>query len=102
MTEEITKEDCKLSKWDIVEHLDSEEMIEAYLEAVFEEGDPDFIITALNNVARARGVNELAKKMGVTREGLYKSLNGKTEPKFKTIYKAIQALGLKIRLEPAE
>lgn len=92
----VKKEDCALRKWDIIDHLDSEEMITAYLEAVFEEGDPDFIIKALNDVARARGVNELAKKMGVTREGLYKSLNGKTEPKFKTIYKALNALGIKL------
>ena len=89
----ITKEDAKLSKWDIVDYLDSEEAIAAYFEAVAEDNDPEYMVKAINNIARARGVNELAQKMGVTREGLYKSLNGTTKPRFETICKALNALG---------
>ncbi len=53
---DITAEDCELSEWDIVDDLDSENKIAAYLEAVFEDYDPNYMIRALNNIARARGV----------------------------------------------
>ena len=100
MSEIITKDDCKLSKFDVVDYLDSEEAITAYLRAAAEENDPEFMVQAINDVARARGMNELAQKMGVTREGLYKSLNGNTKPRFETICKALRALGLQLTVEP--
>lgn len=99
MSVKITKEDCKLSKWDVVDYLDSDEAIAAYLEAAAEENDPEFMVHVINDIARARGINELAKKMGVTREGLYKSLNGNTKPRFETICKALNALGFQITIK---
>ena len=96
----VTKEDCKLSKWDIVDYLDSEEAIAAYLEAAAEENDPEFMVHVINDIARARGLNELAKKMGVTRDGLYKSVNGTTKPRFETICKALNALGFQFTIRP--
>lgn len=102
MSENIkfTEEELKLSKWDIVDCLDSEEAIAAYIDAALEENDPAYLIKAMNNIARARGVNELAKKMGVTREGLYKSFDGTTKPRFETIAKALDALGLRLQAVP--
>jgi probable addiction module antidote protein len=98
---EISIEDCKLKKWDIIDSLTTEEEIAAYLEAALEDGDEEYLIHAINDVARARGMNELAAKMGVSREGLYKSLNGTTKPRFETIYRVLQALGLQMSIKSA-
>ncbi len=100
MSEIITEDDCQLSKWDIIDYLSNEEEIKAYLEAAAEENDPDFMIKVINDIARARGINELAKKMGVNRESLYKSLNGSTKPRFETICKALNALGFQLSIKP--
>lgn len=99
MSVKITKEDCKLSDWDVVDYLDSEEAIAAYIDAVAEDNDPALMVKAINDVARARGMNELAQKMGVNRESLYKSLNGDAKPRFETICKALNALGLQISVK---
>lgn len=96
MSEIITPDDCKLSKWDVVDYLTDDKSIAAYLEAAAEANDPEFMVQAINDIARARGMNDLAQKMGVTREGLYKSLNGNTKPRFETICKALNALGFKL------
>lgn len=76
--------------------LDNEQDIVNYLNAVVNETDKKLFINALHEIAKAKGVNDLAKKMGVNREGLYKSLNGITKPRFETIFKAINALGLQL------
>ena len=99
MSEIISKEDCKLSKWYVVDNLDNEEAIANYLEAAAEENDPEFMVKVINDIARARGMNDLARKMGVTREGLYKSLNGNTKPRFETICKALNALGFQFSIK---
>ena len=99
MSLKVTKDDCKLSKWDIVDYLDSEEAIAAYLRAAAEENDPEFMVQAINDVARARGMNELAQKMGVGRASLYKSLSGSVKPRFETIYKALRSLGVQLAIK---
>jgi probable addiction module antidote protein len=93
----------KLKKWDSAEHLKTEEDIARYWEACLEEGgdDPTFITTALGTIARARGMSELARKTGLTREGLYKALSPGGNPEFSTVMKVIRALGLELRGAPA-
>ena len=86
----------KLKKWDVVEHMDNEEFISEYIKAAFESGDMKEIIRALNDVVRARGITELASKMGITRQGLYKILSANSNPEFLTIQKLINALGLQL------
>lgn len=81
--------------WDPTEFLDTNEAIEAYLEAAFEEGDPKFIAIALGNIARAKGMSAVARDAGITREALYKSLSEKGDPKLSTLLGVIKALGLK-------
>ena len=71
----------EISKWDVTEYLDSEEAIVAYIEAAFEDGDPELIKRALGDVARARGMTSIARDAGVTREALYKPLSEKGDPK---------------------
>lgn len=93
----------KLKKWDSVEHLKTEEDIDRYWEACLEEGgdDPAFITAALNNIAKARGMSNLARETGMTREGLYKALSPGGNPEFATVMKVIRALGLQLRGAPA-
>ncbi|MFT4247647.1 MAG: putative addiction module antidote protein [Pseudomonas sp.] len=89
----------KTRRWDVVEHLKTEEDIALYLEACFEEAGDDaaFIAAALGDVARARGMTQLAKATGMGREGLYKALSGEGNPSFGTILKVMHALGLKLQ-----
>lgn len=72
------------TRWDVTEFLDSDAAVAAYLDAVFEAGDPDEMRDALRHVARARGMAELAKAAGITRAGLYKALGEDGNPSFAT------------------
>ena len=92
----------KLRRWDSAEHLKSEQDIALYLEACFEEAGDDaaFIAKALGNVARARGMTQLAHATGLGRESLYKALSGEGNPSFATITKVMHALGLRLTAVP--
>lgn len=87
--------------WDPAERLTSPDAIAAYLEAVFEDGDPSLIAAALGDIARAKGMTEIAKAAGVTRDTLYKSLTKDGDPRLSTFLGVTKALGLKIQLEAA-
>ena len=88
----------KLKKWDPAEWLDNDETVAEYLRASFESGDMREIISALNDVARARNITELAAKMGISRQGLYKTLSESGNPEFSTIQKLVDALGLQMSI----
>ena len=96
------KEKITISDWNILDHLKTERDIAEYLNEALEEGDYDYFLHALGVVAKARGINDMAKKIGVTRESLYKSFNGKTRPNFETVLRAVKNLGLRIRIEQTE
>jgi probable addiction module antidote protein len=89
--------------YDVAEHLRTPEESAAYLEACLEEaeGDAAFIAKALGDIARARGMSQIAKETGLSRESLYKSLSGERIPTFDTILKVINALGLKLHTDVA-
>ena len=87
---------AKTLPWDPAEHLVSEKDIVAYLEAAFEEGDPALIAAALGDIARAKGMTELARETGLGRESLYKALSPSGNPEFATIMRVVEALGLKL------
>jgi len=91
------------SRFDTADHLNSEEDILAYLEAVMHEGgdDPVCIARALGVVARARNMSQLARDAGMSREGLYKALSEDGNPSFATILKVSHALGLRLAFKPA-
>ncbi|MFA6972130.1 MAG: addiction module antidote protein [Gallionella sp.] len=84
--------------YDSADYLKTEEDMALYLEACFEEAgdDPAFIAKALGNIARARGMTQLARDTGLGREGLYKALSTEGNPSFATILKVINALGLRL------
>jgi len=86
----------KTSLWDAAEHLKTEADIVAYLEAALEENDPGLITAALGDIARAKGMTQIAKKTGLGRESLYKALSAEGNPEFSTVLKVIAALGLQL------
>jgi len=93
----------KLTRYDVADHLRTPEEMAAYLDACIEEadGDASFIANALGNIARAKGMSEVAKTTGLSRESLYKALSGDRSPSFDTILKVVAALGLKLHAEVA-
>jgi probable addiction module antidote protein len=82
----------KVSKFDAADYLDDEETIAAYLSEALETGDSDYISHALNTVARAKGMTDVAKE----------ALNGNAKPKFDTIQKLIESFGLRLVAKPME
>ena len=84
--------------WDAADHLESDEDIVAYLEAAFEDGDPALIAAALGDIARARGMTQVAADAGLGRESLYKALSPTGNPELATVLKVMQALGLVLRV----
>ena len=86
----------KTRRWDAVEHLKTDEDMAAYLEAVFEYGDAGLVAAALGDIARAKGMAQIARQAGLGRESLYKALSPGGNPEFATILKVVQALGLKL------
>lgn len=92
------------TRFDVAEHLRTPEEMAAYLEACFEEAGDDaaFIAKALGDIARAKGMTQIARDTGLSRESLYKALSGERTPGFDTILKVIQALGLKLHAEAAK
>lgn len=88
----------KTRSWDIVDSLDSDERIIAYLEAALEDGDPALIAAALGDIARAKGMSDIARQAGVGRESLYKALSPEGNPEFATILKVLRALGLRFHV----
>lgn len=92
----------KLRKWDSAEHLKTAEDMAAYLEACLQEAGDDaaFIAKALVNIARAKGMSQLASETGMGRESLYKALSGEGNPSFATILKVTRALGIELHAQP--
>ncbi|VVE59283.1 putative addiction module antidote protein [Pandoraea anapnoica] len=91
------------TRYDVAGHLRTEEEMQAYIEAAFEEAGDDaaFIAKALGDVARARGMTQVARDAGLSRESLYKALSGERSPDFSTLLKVMRALGMRLHPEPA-
>jgi len=89
-----------VSKFNVAEYLDSPKMIAAYLTEAFATNDQAFIMVAIGDVARAKGIAGVAKDTGLSRESLYKSISGNTKPEFDTVRKLLGSFGLKMVVEP--
>ena len=87
--------------WDPADHLETEEDMVAYLEAALEENDPALVAAALGDIARAKGMTQVARDAGLGRESLYKALSPTGNPEFATILKVVAALGLQLHAAPA-
>lgn len=91
------------TRYDVSEHLRTPEEIAAYFEACLEEanGDAAFVAKALGDIARAKGMTQVARDAGLSRESLYKALSGERIPNLDTILKVVAALGIKLHAEPS-
>ncbi|MDI1269355.1 MAG: putative addiction module antidote protein [Polaromonas sp.] len=88
----------KFTRWDPVDDLKTDEDVALYFQACVDEdpGDGSLVRAALGDIARARGMSQLARDTGLAREGLYKALSPEGNPEFATVMKVIKALGLKL------
>ena len=87
----------RTKKWDPAEHLKNDADMAAYLEAALEEGDPALVAAALGDIARAKGMSDIARQTGLGRESLYKALSAEGNPEFSTVLKVVRAMGLRLR-----
>ena len=90
----------KFSAFDAAEYLDNDEAIAAYLNEVIEEDDPDLLLSALSDIARARSMSKVAEDSGLGRESIYKALRPGAKPGFVTISKIMGALGVRVVAKP--
>ena len=88
------------TRWDVTEHLRTREDARLYLEACAEEdpGDGSLIRAALSDIARAGNMSQLARDVGMSREGLYKALSEDGNPSFATVMRIARALGMQVRI----
>ncbi len=91
----------KTLPWDPADHLQSEEDMAAYLEAALEDGEPTLVAAALGDIARAKGMSQVARRAGLGRESLYKSLSAAGNPELGTVLKVVSALGLRLHATTA-
>jgi len=98
----MKKKTMSTSRYDVAEHLRTPEEMAAYLEACLEEseGDAAFVAKALGDIARAKGMAQVAREAGLSRESLYKALSGERTPTFDTILKVVHALGIQLHAAP--
>lgn len=88
----------EISKFNIADYLDDDEMIQEYLNAVLEDGDSKDILTALGHVAKAIGMSKIAEQTGLSRPSLYKALSENSKPQFDTILKVLRAVNSNLKL----
>ena len=88
----------ELALFDVAQYLKSDRDLAQYLNAVLEDGDPALFVAAIGDIAKAKGMMEISKKSGVTREALYRALKMGSQPRFETVAKVLQALGMKLEV----
>ena len=91
---------AKIAPFDAADYLDDEETIAEFLSAALEDSNPDVFLTAVRDVARARGMAQLAKDAGLGRESLYKALTPGAKPRYDTVLRLLHALGVKLSAAP--
>jgi len=99
--ENMAQQMMETRSWDAAEHLETEEGMAAYLDVALEEGDPALVVAILGDIARAKGMSQIAREAGLGRESLYKALSTSGNPEFATILKVVRALGLQLHVQAA-
>ncbi len=92
----------RMTKFDVSDYLTDEETIAEYLNAVIAEGDQDLLLSAIGDIAKARGMTQIAEASGLGRESLYKALAPGAKPRFETIIKVLRVLGVDLSLTPVK
>ena len=95
------KAPLKLVEFDAARYLHDDEAIAEYMTAVLETNEPDLLLLALSDVARAKGMAQVAKDAGLGRESLYKALAPGAKPRIETVMKVARSLGVKFTAQPA-
>ena len=95
----ITKEKITFKKWEPAEVIETREDVIAFLEGALEENDPDFLLSVIGDITRSKGISKIARELNISREGLYKALAPDGNPSFKTVFKLLDLLGLRIKVE---
>lgn len=90
----------KIQDFDVAHYLDSEDMVAEYLNQALASGDTDLLLAAIGDVARARGMAQVAHDAGLGRESLYKALTAGAKPRFDTVFKVLNALGVRMQAHP--
>jgi probable addiction module antidote protein len=93
------KKKITFKKWDPAKYIETKEDVIALLKVVLEENDPDFLLRIIGYIARSKGMTQIARELKLDRKGLYKSLAPDGNPSFKTVFKLLDILGLRIKLE---
>ena len=88
----------KVTTFDVSQYLDSKEMIAEYLSQVLEDGDMDELLEAIKHIAKAKGISKIAKDTGLGRESLYKTFQSGAKPRFETVMKVLNSLGIKLQV----
>jgi len=83
--------------FDVSQYLDSKEMIAEYLSQVLEDGDMNELLNAIGNIAKAKGMSQIAKDTGLGRESLYKTFSADAKPRFETVMKVLNSFGVKLQ-----
>lgn len=91
----------KVSEFDPSAFLDDDETIAEYLTAALEDENPDVFLSAVGNVAKARGMSSIAEATGLGRESLYKAMSPGAKPRYDTVLKVLQGLGVKVTISPS-
>jgi len=94
-----TSEKVTFAKWDPAECINSKEDVIAFLEGALEENDTEFLLETIGHIARSKGMAKIARELNLDRKGLYKSLAPDGNPSFKTVFKLLDLLGLRVKLE---
>ena len=88
------------SEYDPAEYIEDRDDVIAHLEVALQENDPDFLLRTIGDIARSKGMTQIAKELGIDRKGLYKALALDGNPSFRTVFKLFDLLGLRVKLEP--
>jgi probable addiction module antidote protein len=94
-----TKKKITFSKWDPAEVITTKERVIALIDVTLEENDLDFLLKTIGDIARSKGMAQIARELNLDRVGLYKSLAPDGNPSFKTVFKLLDILGLQMKLE---
>ncbi|MDR2658519.1 MAG: putative addiction module antidote protein [Spirochaetaceae bacterium] len=92
-------ENITVSKWDAADYIETKEDVISYLAAAVEENDPKFILSAIGDIARSKGMTQLARELNLDRAGLYRALSENGNPSFIMIYSLLDTLGFRLKIE---
>jgi len=92
-------EKVKTTVWDMADHINTKEDVVAYLEAALEENDTAFLLSVIGDIARSKGMAQIAKELNLARESLYRSLAQDGNPSFNTVAKVLDNLGYQLSIK---